>query len=80
MEGLIEFSTTINITRGHSKKIILQRCNKSIRQNTLFIRAVSRWNSLTEEMVNAKTVVQFKTLYDRHFDHEKYDTNNIYNI
>ena len=55
MEGLFEFSDSI--TRGHSLK--------SFRINSFSIRAIDKWNNLTDDIVNSSTVLSFKTMYDR---------------
>ena len=39
---------------------------------------VDHWNNLTEEIVTAKTVTRYKTLLDKHFVNEHFDTIEIY--
>ena len=66
-EGQFEFSD--NHTRGHTKKLKKPRGPgplKSSHMNSFCIRAVIGWNNLPEDTVNSKTVLRFKTLYDRH--------------
>ena len=45
-DKFFKFSETT--TREHSKKLFMQRCNKSIRQNSLCIRIIEDWNLLPE--------------------------------
>ena len=64
MEGLFEFSDSI--TRGHCLKLKTPRVLKSFRMNSFSIRAIDKWNNLTEDFVNSSTVLSFKTMYDRY--------------
>ena len=47
-------------TRGHSFKIFKPRNKSRVKYNTLGSRAVSDWNSLSEEVVQADNINQFK--------------------
>ena len=76
MEGLFEFSDSI--TRGHSLKLKKSRVLKSFRMNSFSIRAIDKWNNLTEDIVNSSTVLSFKTMYDRYMGDQKYHTGDIY--
>ena len=38
----------------------------------------SRWNDLTEDIVNSSSVLSFKTQYDRFMGDQKYQTGDIY--
>ena len=76
MEGLFEFSDSI--TRGHSLKLKKPRVLKSFRMNSFSIRAIDKWNNLTEDIVNSSTVLSFKTMYNRYMGDQKYHTGDIY--
>ena len=76
VEGLFEFSD--NHTRGHTKKLKKPRALKSSRMNSFCIRAVIGWNNLPEDIVSSKTVLTFKTLYDRHMGNRKFQIADIY--
>ena len=73
---LFQISTTQ--TRGHCLKLDKPRSVKSVRANSFCSRIVNQWNSLPEEIVVSRTVLQFKTLYDRYMSDKKYDTVEIY--
>ena len=34
--------------------------------NSFSIRAIDKWNNLTDDIVNSSTVLSFKTMYDRY--------------
>ena len=46
--------------------------------NSFCVRAVNKWNDLTEDMVNSSTVLSFKTMYDRYMGDQRYQTGDIY--
>ena len=75
-EKFFQFSDTT--TRGHSKKLYKQRSNKSIRQNFFAIRVIDDWNSLPEDIISTKTVLQFKTKLDIYWRDKRFDTSEIY--
>ena len=58
MDGLFEYSDLT--TRGHNKKLKKPRALKSFRMNSFCVRAVNKWNDLTEDIVNSSTVLSFK--------------------
>lgn len=64
--------------RGHNLKLSKPRANKSIRLNFFAIRNVPVWNSLPPDLVNAKTVLEFKTKLDRLWSEKRYDLSEIY--
>ena len=67
------FNNTSNaVTRGHSLKLEKQR--NLIKQTTIFHRTIDDWNGLNEEIVNAKSVSEFKIKLDNFWDNhpEKY--------
>ena len=54
-----------NFTRGHTLKIKKPRANSRTRQCVLGFRAVNNWNSLTNDVVTAESLNQFKTGIER---------------
>ena len=76
MNGLFEFSDTQ--TRGNSKKLKKPRALKTFRMNSFCVRTINKWNSLPDDIVNSKTVLCFKTKYDRFMGFNKYITHEIY--
>ena len=78
MNGLFEFSDTQ--THGNSKKLKKPRALKTFRMNTFCVRTINKWNSLPDDIpvVNSKTVLCFKTKYDRFMGFNKYITHEIY--
>jgi len=52
-------------TRGHSLKLVKCRCNRDIRKYFFSHRVVSKWNTLDNDSVMAKTVNGFKTKLER---------------
>uniref|UniRef100_A0A8C5M6F8 Reverse transcriptase domain-containing protein n=1 Tax=Leptobrachium leishanense TaxID=445787 RepID=A0A8C5M6F8_9ANUR len=53
-------------TRGHSLRLEGQRFKSNIRKHYFTERVVDTWNSLPVEVVEAKTVIEFKQAWDRH--------------
>ena len=51
---------------------------KSFRMNSFSIRAIDKWNNLTDDIVNFSTMLSFKTMYDRYMGDQKYHTRDIY--
>ena len=51
-------------TRGHSKKLTVQRSNLDIRKFSFCVRVVNVWNSLPESVVSASSVNSFKNSLD----------------
>ena len=47
-------------TRGHNKKLKKEHCKRDIKKYSFPHRAVSKWNELDEEIVNADSVHGFK--------------------
>ena len=54
------------------------RVLKSFRMNSFSIRAIDKWNNLTDDIVNSSTGLSFKTMYDRYMGDQKYHTGDIY--
>ena len=50
MDGLFEYSDLT--THGHNKKLKKPSALKSFRMNSFCVRAVNKWNDLTEDIVN----------------------------
>ena len=46
--------------RGHSQKLFMPRANKDIRKYNFTHRVVSIWNSLPNDLVNAKSILSFE--------------------
>ena len=46
----------------------LKNSNLEIRQNFFSVRTVKMWNSLPNHVKEAKTLLAFKSLYDRHWE------------
>eukprot|EP00057_Strongylocentrotus_purpuratus_P029514 XP_011683988.1 PREDICTED: uncharacterized protein LOC105447519 [Strongylocentrotus purpuratus] len=63
VDTLFEHSTSN--TRGHSLKIVKQRCSTKIRQDAFSQRVINDWNTLPEEVVTATTANAFKARLDR---------------
>ena len=46
--------------------------------NSFCVRAVIGWDNLPEDIVNSKTVLRYKALYDRHMGNRKSHIDDIY--
>ena len=64
--------------RGHNLKLNKPRVNKSIRLNSFAMRTIPVWNNLPSEIVNSKTVLEFKTKIDKLWKNARYDLSEIY--
>ena len=64
-----DFEFSDSITPGHSSKLKKPRVLKSFRMNSCGIRAIDKWNNLTDDIV---------TMYDRYMGDQKYHTGDIY--
>ena len=71
-----------NITRGHSLKLVKNRCRTETRNNFFTNRVVDVWNSLPNSIVTAKNVEIFKRRLDKHWCHHPmiYDYEAKYNV
>lgn len=58
-DEFFEFSRE-NRTRGHSKKLVVNRFRLDIRKHAFACRVLNAWNSLTEEIVTAPSVRIFR--------------------
>ena len=70
-KNLFKFSDNQKL-RGHNFKIIKQRTNKTKYANFFTNRIVNRWNKLPSEIVNAKSINNFKNLFDSFNKHIQY--------
>ena len=64
--------------RGHNLKFSKPRANKSSRLNSFALRNIHVWNSLPSEIVNSKTVVEFKTKLDKLWSDIRFDSSEVY--
>jgi hypothetical protein len=63
-------------TRTNSRKVVYNRTNTNIRQNSFSIRIAKYWNKLPENIVNAPSINSFKNRLDKHWkDEELYYAN-----
>jgi len=68
--SLISFSELFTIsnitnTRGHSAKIIKNRCRLELRRYFFSERVADRWNRLPQDVINADSLYAFKGGLDR---------------
>ena len=70
--------TENNQLRGHNLKLNKPRANESIKLHAFALRNIPVWNSLPSEVVNSKTVVEFKTKLDELWKSQRFDQTNIY--
>ncbi|XP_071123171.1 uncharacterized protein [Mytilus edulis] len=66
LPNLLTYNTT-SATRGHNKKLTIQRCNKNIRSNFFTQRIAPIWNSLPSSVVNAPTIQTFESRLDKYW-------------
>ena len=79
----IDMSTCFTFTennelREHNLKLNKPRANKSIKLHSFALRNIPVWNSLPSEVVNSKTVVEFKTKLDKLLRSQRFDQANIH--
>ena len=72
------FQVADSSTRGHSLKLFKPRCSKSVRQHSFSVRIIEEWNSLLEDVVSTKSVIQFKTKLDKLWMNKRFVDNDIY--
>ena len=58
--SIIQIKTN-NITRGHSKRILIDNARIELLRNLLKNRVASVWNNLDDNIVNAKKLSIFKS-------------------
>ena len=61
------------ITRGHSLKLLKQRCGSSLRQSVFGQRVINDWNALPAYVVDSPTLNTFKSRLDKNWKGERYD-------
>ena len=68
------FSMSETVTRGHNKKFFKKRLTKGLNLRKFFFsqRVVDNWNNLPANIINAKTVNQFKNSYDSYLKENGY--------
>ena len=54
-------------TRGNSRKLEVRRCRYDLRKYSFSNRITNMWNSLSDSVVLADTVNQFKNRLDKHW-------------
>ena len=64
-DTIFNFSSSSRL-RSHNHKISKQYVNKSKYANFFSNRVINEWNNLPDYIVNAKTINEFKNLYDNH--------------
>ena len=72
------FQVADSSTRGHSLKLYKPRFSKSVRQHSFSVRIIEEWNSLPEDVVSTKSVIQFKTKLDKLWMNKRFVDNDIY--
>jgi hypothetical protein len=72
----------VSLTRGHSLKLVKNRCRTETRKNFFTNRVVGVWNSLPNSVVTTKNVETFKRRLDKHWCHHHmiYDYEAKYNV
>ena len=61
-----DYARAVRITRGHQYRLKLLKFRLNARKSSFFCRVVSNWNSLPRQIVEAKTLSQFKSNLRRH--------------
>ena len=64
--------------RGHKLKLNKPQVNKSIRLNSFAMRTIPVWNNIPSDIVNSKTVFEFKTKLDKLWKNSRYDLSEVY--
>ena len=64
------FTMNNNRTRGHGWKLETQMCHRDVRKFSFSVRVVSKWNDLKEQVVEANSIHNFKSRYDREIGQE----------
>ena len=58
-------------TRTNSRKVVHNRANTNIRQNSFSIRIAKYWNKLPENIVNAPSINSLKNTLNKHWKDEE---------
>ncbi len=71
----INFQLRKGPARGNILKILKPRCRTRLRQGTFQVRVVDAWNSLPNSVIKAKSIREFATKLDKHWERQaiKYD-------
>ena len=59
-------------TRGHKFKIFKPRCKTNVKKNTLAYRAVNEWNALSNDVIEAENINQFKSKLEEYWHDKEY--------
>ena len=73
-DSIFKFSKNSRL-RGHNFKILKQTTNKSKYSHFFTNRVVNMWNKLPYGIVNAKSINEFKNLFDNHFNETQFMIN-----
>ena len=60
-------------TRGHRLKLFKPRCRTNIQQKFFTVRVIEDWNSLPEEVIEAKNMNTFKNRLDAWWENRLYE-------
>eukprot|EP00914_Ancora_sagittata_P003459 GHVO01007245.1.p1 GENE.GHVO01007245.1~~GHVO01007245.1.p1 ORF type:complete len:106 (+),score=3.31 GHVO01007245.1:3-320(+) len=73
--NFFRLNQNVNVTRGHSKKLLKPRTNSTIRSHSFAYRVINTWNDLPEDAVSATSLNAFKNKLDRLWKHHplRYD-------
>ena len=71
IEDFFEFADST--TRGHILKLFKPRFVKSVRQHCFSVRIIEDWNSLPEDIISSKKVIQFKIKLDLLWIHKRFE-------
>ena len=69
----IDMNTFLPSRKIVSLKLVKPRATKSIKLHSYAMRRIPVWNSLPSEIVNSKTVVEFKTKLDKLWSDQRYN-------
>ena len=62
----------VTTTRGNSQRVYKRRCNTALRSNVFSSRIYRDWSSLSEQIVEAQTIDQFKNRLESFWKCERY--------
>lgn len=65
------FTQNKRSSKGHDQKIVTKRGTKDIRKYNFSVRAIEMWNSLSQECVDAESILQFEKALDDHWKHQE---------
>ena len=65
VNNIFEFNKDSRL-RGHNYKIIKKFTNKTKYQKFFTNRVVNKWNNLPSDIVNSKSINEFKNKFDSH--------------